>query len=137
MSALTPDLRILIVDDMSSMRFFVKKSLQKLGFNNVIEAQDGEEGYNQLKAAFTEGKPVGLVLCDWNMPKVTGLEMLAKVRADKDVSTVPYIMITAENEVKNVTAAIKAGVNNYLVKPFTPDSLKEKLDITFKKLSKS
>ncbi|MBN2712917.1 MAG: response regulator [Planctomycetes bacterium] len=115
-------MKILVVDDSSTMRRIITNSLKTMGQETVVEAGDGIEGLAQLKA----NADVGLILTDWNMPNMNGLEFLTKVReTNKDV---PIVMITTEAEKQNVVTAIKAGANNYIVKPFTPDVLQEKLN---------
>lgn len=114
-------MKILVVDDSSTMRRIIINSLKTMGQEDVIEAGDGVEGVNQMQA----NSDVGLVLTDWNMPNMNGLEFLTKIReTNKDT---PIVMITTEAEKSNVVTAIKAGANNYIVKPFTPDVLKEKI----------
>ena len=114
-------MKILVVDDSSTMRRIICNTLKQLNQNEIVEAGDGLEGLDALKA-----KPdVGLILTDWNMPNMNGLDFLTKVRAEK--ATLPVVMITTEAEKQNVVTAIKAGANNYIVKPFTPEVLKEKI----------
>ena len=119
-------MKILIVDDSSTMRRIIGNILKSVGQETLVEAADGVEGLNQLKAH----PDVGLVLTDWNMPNLNGLDFLAKVRETN--KTLPVIMVTTEAEKANVVAAIKAGANNYIVKPFTPEIVKEKLSAFFK-----
>lgn len=113
--------KILVVDDSSTMRRIITNTLKSIGQETTVEAGDGIEGLAQLKA----NPDVTLVLTDWNMPNMNGLDFLTKVRAEN--KTLPIIMITTEAEKQNVVTAIKAGANNYIVKPFTPEVLKEKL----------
>lgn len=119
-----PDLKILVVDDFPTMRKIVKTLLQQNGFKNFTEAEDGEEAYKILS---TEDG-FEFVVSDWNMPKMTGLELLKTVRADAKLKHLPFLMVTAEAEKENIIEAVKAGVSNYIVKPFTAQTLKEKLD---------
>lgn len=115
-------MKILVVDDSSTMRRIIANTLKGIGQEDVIEAGDGVEGLAQLQA----NSDVQLILTDWNMPNMNGLDFLTKVREDnKDI---PILMVTTEAEKQNVVTAIKAGANNYIVKPFTPEVLKEKLD---------
>lgn len=118
-----PDLKILVVDDFPTMRRIVKTLLKQNGYQNFIEAENGEEGYKTLQA---EGD-IEFVVSDWNMPKMTGLELLKTVRADAKFKHLPFLMVTAEAEKENIIEAVKAGVSNYVVKPFTGATLKEKL----------
>ena len=114
--------KILIVDDIASMRRIVFDSLSQIGFNNIIEAKDGENALKILKL-----NKIDLILCDWNMPKMSGLELLKFVRNDEKLKNIPFIMVTAEGKKENVIDAVKAGVNNYIVKPFNTESLKGKI----------
>lgn len=118
-----PDLKILVVDDFPTMRRIVKTLLKQNGFNNFVEAENGEEAYKTLQ---TEAG-IEFVVSDWNMPKMTGLELLKTVRADENFKHLPFLMVTAEAEKENIIEAVKAGVSNYVVKPFTGQTLKEKL----------
>ncbi|MEO5864454.1 MAG: chemotaxis response regulator CheY [Nitrospiraceae bacterium] len=121
-----PDMKILVVDDMSTMRRIVKNILKQLGFINVEEAEDGQEGLNKLK----EGG-FGFVVSDWNMPVMTGIEMLRAIRADEAIKAIPVLMVTAEAQQENLIEAVKAGVSNYIVKPFTAETLQEKINKIF------
>lgn len=120
------DMKILVVDDMSTMRRIVKNILKQLGFINVEEAEDGQEGLNKLK----EGG-FGFVVSDWNMPVMTGIEMLRAIRADEATKAIPVLMVTAEAQQENLIEAVKAGVSNYIVKPFTAETLQEKINKIF------
>jgi len=124
-------MKILVVDDFSTMRRIIKNVLKQLGFENVEEAEDGGQAYSKLQNGSFE-----FVVSDWNMPNVDGLEMLKKIRADAQLKELPVLMVTAEAEKEKVIEAIKAGVNNYVVKPFTAEILKEKMDKIFDKLGK-
>lgn len=127
-----PDLqmRILVVDDFPTMRRIVKTLLRQLGYTNVIEAEDGQAGLAKLK-----NEKIDLVLLDWNMPKMTGLELLKAMRADDALQQIPVVMITAEGRKEDVLEAVKAGVNNFVVKPFTAETLEEKLAKVLEKKS--
>jgi two-component system chemotaxis response regulator CheY len=128
-----PDLKmkILVVDDFSTMRRIVRNVLKQLGFENIEEAEDGAQAYTKLK-----GGGFGFVVSDWNMPNMDGMDLLKKVRSDPDLKALPILMVTAEAEKDKVIAAIQAGVNNYVVKPFTAEVFKEKMDKVFEKLGK-
>lgn len=115
-------LSILIVDDYKTMLRIIRNLLKQLGFHNVDEAMDGAEALNKLR-----GKSYDLVISDWNMEPMTGYELLKEVRSDDMLKTLPFIMVTAESKTDNVIAAKKAGVNNYIVKPFNAATLKSKL----------
>lgn len=125
--------RILIVDDMATMRQLVKGQLRGMGFKNFLEAENGEAGFNALEAQSKSNEPIQLVLSDWNMPVMTGLDFLKKVRANPGFKDLPFLMITAEGEQSQVIEAIKSGVSNYLVKPFTPAAIQEKILAVWKK----
>ncbi len=122
MSAATLNMSILIVDDYKTMLRIIRNLLKQLGFNNVDEATDGNSALQKLYA-----KDYGLVISDWNMEPVSGIDLLKEVRADNRLQSLPFIMITAESKTENVVAAKEAGVNNYIVKPFNAATLKEKL----------
>jgi two-component system chemotaxis response regulator CheY len=120
------NMKILIVDDFATMRRILKGALKQLGFKNIVEAEDGSEAITLLKK-----EKVDLILSDWNMPKMNGLEFLKAVRADAGLKQTPFIMVTAEGQKDNVVDAIKSGVTNYIIKPFTPEALGEKLKKVF------
>jgi two-component system chemotaxis response regulator CheY len=116
------DMSILIVDDYKTMLRIIRNLLKQLGFNNVDEATDGSMALQKLR-----DKDYGLVISDWNMEPMTGIQLLREVRADTRLKALPFIMITAESKTENVIAAKEAGVNNYIVKPFNAATLKTKL----------
>ena len=122
-----PNMKILVVDDMSTMRRIVKNILKQLGFANVEEAENGQEGLQKLR----EGT-FGFVVSDWNMPVMTGIDMLRAIRADEKLKAIPVLMVTAEAQQANLVEAIQAGVSNYIVKPFTAETMQEKLQKIFK-----
>lgn len=113
---------VLIVDDYATMLRIVKNLLKQIGFEHVDEATDGGAAYQMMKL-----KKYGLVISDWNMQPVTGIEFLRKVRADADLKATPFIMVTAESKTDNVMEARNAGVSNYIVKPFSSEILKGKI----------
>lgn len=113
---------ILIVDDYKTMLRIVRNLLKQLGFENVDEASDGSEALGKLRE-----KKFDLVISDWNMEPMTGIQLLKEVRGDENLKNLPFIMITAESKKENVVAAAQAGVNNYIVKPFNAATLKTKL----------
>jgi two-component system chemotaxis response regulator CheY len=117
---------VLIVDDYKTMIRIIRNLLKQLGFANVDEAGDGTAALNMMRQ-----KDYGLVISDWNMEPMTGYELLREVRADDRLSRTPFIMVTAESKTENVIAAKKAGVNNYIVKPFNAATLKSKIDAIF------
>ena len=116
------NMSILIVDDYKTMLRIIRNLLKQLGFNNVDEATDGSMALQKLR-----DKDYGLVISDWNMEPMTGIQLLREVRADAKLKGMPFIMITAESKTENVIAAKEAGVNNYIVKPFNAATLKTKL----------
>jgi two-component system chemotaxis response regulator CheY len=125
------NIKILVVDDFSTMRRIVKNVLKQLGFENLEEAEDGAQALAKLKAG-----GYGFVVSDWNMPNMDGLDLLKAVRLDPALKDLPILMVTAEAEKDKVVTAIQAGVNNYVVKPFTAEIFKEKMDRVFEKLEK-
>jgi two-component system chemotaxis response regulator CheY len=115
-------MQILIVDDYKTMLRIVRNLLKQRGFDNVDEASDGAAALSKLRS-----KKYGLVISDWNMEPMTGYELLKEIRADEQLKPTPFIMVTAESKTDNVIAAKKAGVNNYIVKPFNAETLKTKM----------
>lgn len=126
MAAIDMDMPILVVDDYKTMLRILNNLLKQLGFKNVDEAMDGGNALQKLRA-----KPYGLVISDWNMEPMSGLDLLKEVRADQQLSKLPFIMITAESKTENVVAAKEAGVTNYIVKPFNAATLKQKMTAVF------
>jgi len=116
-------MNILIVDDYKTMLRIIRNLLKQIDFNHVEEASDGTEALEKLRNG-----QFGLVISDWNMQPMTGLQLLQEVRADTRLKTTPFIMITAESKAENVVAAKQAGVSNYIVKPFNAETLKEKIE---------
>ncbi|PHS26919.1 MAG: two-component system response regulator [Robiginitomaculum sp.] len=114
---------ILVVDDYKTMIRIIRNLLKQLGFDNVDEAADGEEALQKMQG----GAQFGLIISDWNMEPMTGYELLKEVRSDDKLKGTPFIMITAESKTENVIAAKRAGVNNYIVKPFNAATLKMKI----------
>jgi two-component system chemotaxis response regulator CheY len=121
-------MKVLVVDDFATMRKIVRNILKQIGFENIMEAEDGNAALRLIK-----NEPVGLVVTDWNMPNMTGLDLLKAIRQDPQIANLPVLMVTAEGLKENVMDAVKAGVNNYVVKPFTAEVLQEKLETIFKK----
>ena len=116
------NMQVLIVDDYKTMLRIIRNLMKQLGFGNVDEATDGSAALQKLR-----DKKYGLVISDWNMEPMTGLQLLQEVRADGELKAMPFVMITAESKTENVIAAKQAGVNNYIVKPFNAATLKSKL----------
>lgn len=124
--AIDLNMNVLIVDDYKTMLRIVRNLLTQLGFKNIDEATDGKMAYQKMTQ-----KKYGLVISDWNMEPVTGLELLRQVRATDAMKSIPFIMVTAESKPENVVAAKQAGVNNYIVKPFNAETLKGKIASVF------
>ena len=124
-------MKILVVDDFPTMRRIIRSLLKELGFNNVDEAEDGQEGLAKVNSGGFE-----FVVSDWNMPNLNGLDMLKQIRANAATSALPVLMVTAEAKKENIVAAAQAGANGYIVKPFTAATLEEKLNKIFEKLGK-
>ncbi len=120
--ALDMSMNILIVDDYKTMLRIIENLLKQLGFKNILQATDGSMALKMMRET-----SFGLVISDWNMEPMTGLQLLKEVRADAKLKSVPFIMVTAESKVENVAAAKEAGVNNYIVKPFNAETLKQKI----------
>ncbi len=122
-------MRILVVDDFSTMRRIVKNLLNELGFTNITEADDG-----QTALPILEKGGIDFLVTDWNMPGMPGIDLLKKVRANESLRDLPVLMVTAEAKREQIMEAAQAGVNGYVVKPFTADTLKEKVDKVFERL---
>ena len=120
-------MKILIVDDFATMRRIVRNVLKQIGFTNMAEAENGKAALKVLKK-----ENIDLILCDWNMPEMPGIDLLKAIRSDDELKNIPFVMVTAEAQKDNIIEAVKAGVNSYIVKPFTPETVNEKLNIIFK-----
>ena len=123
------DMKILIVDDFSTMRRIIKNLLRDLGFNNTQEADDGLTALPKL-----QGGDFDFLVTDWNMPGMQGIDLLKAVRADPNLASLPVLMVTAEAKKEQIVEAAQAGVNGYVVKPFTAATLKEKIDKIFERI---
>jgi len=119
--------KILVVDDSSSMRRIIKRILDQFGFTNILEAKDGSMALEELRK-----EKVDLILADWSMPKMTGLDLLKTIRSDNNLRDISFIMVTAEGQKKDILEATRAGVSNYIAKPFTPETLSETIKRTLK-----
>jgi len=126
---LDKNMKILIVDDFSTMRRIIKNLLRDLGFTNTVEADDGTTALPILQTG-----TIDFLVTDWNMPGMTGIELLRSVRADEKLKTIPVLMVTAEAKRDQIIAAAQAGVNGYVVKPFTAVALKEKIEKIFERI---
>ena len=120
------DMNVLIVDDFATMRRILRNILRQIGFTNITEADNGKAALTELKK-----QQFDLVLCDWNMPEMSGLELLQNLKSDDGLKDVPFVMVTAEANKDNIIEAVKAGVSSYVVKPFTADTIGEKLKKIF------
>jgi len=120
---MSTSLKILVVDDFATMRRIMKNILKQLGYTNITEADDGTTALEELKRGSFD-----LIISDWNMPKMTGLDLLKLVRSDSVYKDIPFLMVTAEAQKQNVIEAVQAGVSNYVVKPFTAEAIADKLD---------
>lgn len=121
-----PNMRVLVVDDFSTMRRIVKNILRQIGFTNIVEADDGTTAWEVLNKDNIE-----FVISDWNMPQMTGIELLRKVRSSEEFADMPFLMVTAEAQQENIIEAVQAKVSNYVVKPFTAEIMKQKIDKIF------
>jgi two-component system chemotaxis response regulator CheY len=121
-------MNVLVVDDFSTMRRIVKNILRQLGFENILEADDGMSALDVLRS-----QSVDFIISDWNMPRLSGIELLKAVRTSEEWKDLPFLMVTAEGQKENVIEAVKAKVSNYIVKPFTPETLAEKIKKIFEK----
>jgi two-component system chemotaxis response regulator CheY len=122
------NMRVLVVDDFSTMRRIIKNILRQLGFNNIVEADDGTTAWDVLNR-----DKIDFVISDWNMPKMAGIDLLRKVRASEEFGKLPFLMVTAEAQQENIIEAVQAKVSNYIVKPFTAETLGAKIDKIFEK----
>ncbi len=127
---MNPNMKILIVDDFSTMRRIIKNLLRDLGFNNTFEADDGNTALPLLK-----GGNFDFLITDWNMPGMQGIDLLRAVRADPNLSSLPVLLVTAEARRDQIVLAAEAGVNGYIVKPFTAQTLKEKIEKIFERIA--
>ncbi|MBW2605037.1 MAG: response regulator [Deltaproteobacteria bacterium] len=121
------NMKVLIVDDFSTMRRIVRNILKQIGFTNMIEADNGKNALKVLKK-----ENVDLILCDWNMPEMPGIDLLKAIKSDDELKNIPFVMVTAEAQKDNIIDAVKAGVSSYIVKPFTAETVTEKLNTIFK-----
>jgi two-component system, chemotaxis family, chemotaxis protein CheY len=124
--AVNTNMRVLIVDDFSTMRRIIKNILRQLGFNNIVEADDGTAAWEILSK-----DQIDFIISDWNMPQMTGIELLRKVRASEEFGDLPFLMVTAEAQQENIIEAVQAKVSNYIVKPFTAETLGQKINKIF------
>jgi two-component system chemotaxis response regulator CheY len=124
------NIKILVVDDMMTMRKLVSKSLKEIGFTDITEASDGAKAWELVNSASPQ---FGLIVSDWNMPNCTGLDLLKRVRADSRVQNMPFILVTAEAELHQIKDAVAAKVSGYVIKPFTTDKLRQTIEEAHKR----
>ncbi len=124
--AFDTNMRVLVVDDFSTMRRIVKNILRQIGFTNIVEADDGTTAWETLNK-----DKIDFIISDWNMPNMTGIELLRKVRGSEEFGDLPFLMVTAEAQQENIIEAVQAKVSNYIVKPFTAETMKQKIDKIF------
>ncbi|MDG0816156.1 response regulator [Bdellovibrio svalbardensis] len=129
--------KILVIDDMPSIRDLVKNTLKAMGYKNIVEAGDGEEGLKVLMQNNVAGSQIQLVISDWNMPKMKGLDLLKQVRATAEWVNLPFVLLTSESERDQVTEAVLAGVSQYIVKPFSAKIFEDKLKAAWTKHNKA
>ncbi|WP_031483839.1 chemotaxis response regulator CheY [Maridesulfovibrio frigidus] len=125
--AIDYSMKVLVVDDFATMRRIIKNILRQIGFTNIVEADDGTTAWELLN----KDDSIEFIVSDWNMPQMTGIEFLRKVRASEEFSDLPFLMVTAEAQQENIIEAVQAKVSNYIVKPFTPDTLGQKINKIF------
>ena len=122
------NMKVLIVDDFATMRRILRNILKQIGFTNISEADDGNTALKALKK-----EKFDLILCDWNMPEMPGIDLLKTLKADEQLKDIPFVMVTAEAQKDNIIEAVKEGVSNYIIKPFTAETINEKLNKVFSK----
>lgn len=131
------DTRILVIDDMPSIRELIKNTLKAMGYKNIQEAGDGEEGLQMLLRSNVPRTSIQLVISDWNMPKMNGLELLKQVRSTQEWINLPFVLLTSESERDQVTEAVLGGVSQYIVKPFSAKIFETKLKAAYLKHNKA
>ena len=125
--AIDYSMKVLVVDDFATMRRIIKNILRQIGFTNIVEADDGTTAWETLN----KDDSIQFIVSDWNMPQMTGIELLRKVRSSEEFADLPFLMVTAEAQQENIIEAVQAKVSNYIVKPFTPETLGQKIDKIF------
>lgn len=137
MSNFTPQSKILVIDDFETVRVFLRRALNELGMTNILEAANGKEALDLLKQQAAQNDPVVLVFCDWNMPEMTGIELLKEVRKTAQLEKTLFVMVTAESETGYLKDAVDQGVTDYIVKPFSVNTLRNKIFLIQERLKKS
>jgi len=129
--------KFLVIDDFATMRKIIRKILTELGYTNVEEADDGATALPLIQKAHESGQPYQFIISDWNMPKMLGIDLLRACKSDPKLANIPFMLVTAESEQKQILEAAKAGVSDYIVKPFNAATLKMKLEKVFAKTDSS
>ncbi|MBN8537049.1 MAG: response regulator [Deltaproteobacteria bacterium] len=132
-----PNTKFLVIDDFATMRKIIRKILSELGYTQVEEADDGATAWPLIQQAHGQGQPFQFVISDWNMPKMLGIDLLKTCKADARFANLPFMLVTAESEQKQILEAAKAGVSDYVVKPFNAAILKQKLERVFEKTNQA
>lgn len=127
------DSKFIIIDDFATMRKIIKKVLSELGYTNIDEAEDGAKALPMIQSATSSGQPYKCIISDWNMPNMQGIDLLKACKADPNLKAIPFMLVTAEGEQKQIIEAAKAGVSDYVVKPFNAQTLKEKLQKVYER----
>ena len=127
--------KFLVVDDFATMRKIIKKILDELGYKNVVEAVDGKNAFDVLKEHQSTAEPIEFVISDWNMPNMLGIDLLKACRQDPTLKAIPFMLVTAESEQNQIVEAAKAGVSEYVIKPFNGATLKTKIERVYQKVS--
>ncbi len=121
------NVKILLVDDFATIRMVMKLELGRLGYRNVDEAEDGMTALSMVEFAVESSEPYTIIICDWDMPEMSGLELLQRLRADASIGNVPFLMVTGDSQLESAQRALNAGATDYLVKPISPDALAKKM----------
>lgn len=129
-------MKFIVVDDMSTMRKIIKKAVSGLGDFTILEAADGKEALAAIVAEYKKGSPIDFIISDWNMPNVTGIQLLEKVRETDLFKELPFLMVTAESEMENVKKAVAGGVSGFIIKPFTVDQVQTKVKQIMNQMAK-
>ena len=129
--ALKARMKILLVDSQQSMRKMEKTMLKQIGFKNIIEADNGAKAWTMIEESLSGDEPGGFVLSDWELPTLSGLELIQKIRQHNDLKKLPFLIVSADAEQSNIVKAVKSGVSNFIVKPFSVQTLKEKIHKIF------
>ncbi len=128
-----PQTRFLVIDDFLTMRKAIKKIFGEIGYTNIIEAADGQAAFEILQAQHAKGEPIDVIVSDWNMPRMLGIDLLKLCKSTPEFKALPFILVTAESEQVQIIEAVKAGVSEYVIKPFSPQIIKEKLEKVYRK----